>query len=169
MKKVTNYIQDALFALLKEKSLEDITINELVKKAGVCRASFYRNFYYLSDVLQNYVDSLFNRILKTNKIDPNHIEHHMQYVYEVLYEEKGKLTVLEKHNLLHLLDKGYEALCLEQVKALNSYRNDYQIAYFTGASAFVIRNWIKKGFRESPKELANITVNNILGTRTIGK
>lgn len=41
---VCTYIEEATIDLLKKKKLKDITIMEVVKKAGVCRASFYRNY-----------------------------------------------------------------------------------------------------------------------------
>ena len=48
---VTADITDALFELLKTKELPQITVTELIKNAGVCRASFYRNFYLTEDVM----------------------------------------------------------------------------------------------------------------------
>lgn len=61
---VKNAIAKALFLLMETKALSDITIKELVEKAGVARASFYRNFttkvsvisYYLQNMLINYKD-----------------------------------------------------------------------------------------------------------------
>lgn len=48
--RVKRSIADALFALMAEKSLADISITELVGRAGVARASFYRNFSSKEDV-----------------------------------------------------------------------------------------------------------------------
>lgn len=41
---VKNFITEALIKLLKNKTLDKITITEITNKAGVGRASFYRNF-----------------------------------------------------------------------------------------------------------------------------
>ena len=40
---VVEHITDALFDLIKHKHINDISIGELCDKAGVGRASFYRN------------------------------------------------------------------------------------------------------------------------------
>ena len=39
-----HYIALALFKLMEKMDFKDITITEIVKKAGVGRATFYRNF-----------------------------------------------------------------------------------------------------------------------------
>lgn len=41
---VKECITEALLKLMNEKAISDITITELVERAGVARASFYRNF-----------------------------------------------------------------------------------------------------------------------------
>ena len=59
---VTTDITDALFELLKSKELSQITITELIRKAGVCRASFYRNFYLTEDVIRQYGTAMYAEI-----------------------------------------------------------------------------------------------------------
>lgn len=49
--RVKQSITKALFALMKEKSLSGVQITELVSRAGVARASFYRNYSSKEDVL----------------------------------------------------------------------------------------------------------------------
>lgn len=71
-KVVNEYITDALFDLLKVKELNKISILELIKKAGVCRSSFYRNYFYLEDVIRIYLDDVFERILSLTSIDEIH-------------------------------------------------------------------------------------------------
>lgn len=44
-------ITNTLFRLMEQKSLAEISITELVKGAGVARASFYRNYESKEDVL----------------------------------------------------------------------------------------------------------------------
>ena len=67
---VCTYIEEATIDLLKKKKLKDITIMEVVKKAGVCRASFYRNYADLEDILiyHHWRDFLYLIIKKMQKI-----------------------------------------------------------------------------------------------------
>lgn len=49
-----SYITTALFQLLKSHDLNDIKVTALVKRAGVSRMAFYRNFDSVEDVLNDY-------------------------------------------------------------------------------------------------------------------
>lgn len=59
-------ITNALFALVEEKSLADIHISEIVSRAGVARASFYRNYSSKEDVfvtlIRDVLDSFYQEI-----------------------------------------------------------------------------------------------------------
>ncbi|HCC00627.1 MAG TPA: TetR/AcrR family transcriptional regulator [Ruminococcaceae bacterium] len=50
------YLTTALFQILKNKSLEEIKITELVKRAGVSRMAFYRNYNTLEEILIAYFE-----------------------------------------------------------------------------------------------------------------
>ena len=56
--RVKRKITDALFLLMSEKSLADIHITELVKKAGVARASFYRHYSSTENVLVTLIQDI---------------------------------------------------------------------------------------------------------------
>lgn len=156
-KVVTDYIIDALFELLKKKELNQITINELVKKAGVCRSSFYRNFFLLEDVIKKYFNDLLSTIIFAFPLDLNQIETHSEYVYAELLKSREKLTLLESRGLLHLMDDAIYSSCSKQIEIIKQESNEYLTYFYTGASAFVIRTWIKKNFAETPHELAIYT------------
>lgn len=156
MHKVNQYIKEALFALLEKKDLEDISISELIAKAGVCRASFYRNFMSLEHVVRDYVVELMDKIGDDMPITATNLYEHSIHSYAILQKEKKRLSIMQKRNLLFMLDEGYYLLCRKQIKRLNAYRDEYQIAFFAGSSAFIIRTWIKNNFRETPEELSKI-------------
>jgi AcrR family transcriptional regulator len=50
------YLTTALFQLLATKELHQITVTELVKRAGVSRMAFYRNYQTLDDLLLAYFE-----------------------------------------------------------------------------------------------------------------
>ena len=51
---INDSITDALFILLKKKNANEISIIELIQKAGVSRNSFYRNFESIEDIAYKY-------------------------------------------------------------------------------------------------------------------
>ena len=57
----------ALLKLMKEKNISDITIKELTDKAGISRSTFYRHYSLPIDILRDYLQPSF---LKLIKVDP---------------------------------------------------------------------------------------------------
>jgi len=61
------YLITALLQLLKDKRLNEITVTQVVKRAGVSRMAFYRNFETLDDILIAYfkpkIDDEFNLVI----------------------------------------------------------------------------------------------------------
>jgi AcrR family transcriptional regulator len=55
---VKECITTALLKMLKERDFSDITITDLVKRAGVSRISFYRNYESKEDVLRKHIHLL---------------------------------------------------------------------------------------------------------------
>ena len=61
---VIEHINEALLGLLKEKSLNEISISEICETAGVGRMSFYRNYESKEDVIKNWaIDKVFSPIM----------------------------------------------------------------------------------------------------------
>jgi AcrR family transcriptional regulator len=56
------YLTTALFQLLATKELQQITVTELVKRAGVSRMAFYRNYQTLDDLLLAYFEPQMTRL-----------------------------------------------------------------------------------------------------------
>ncbi|WP_334329357.1 TetR/AcrR family transcriptional regulator [Companilactobacillus sp. HBUAS59699] len=53
-----DYLTTALLQLLETKDLKDISVSQVVKRAGVSRMAFYRNFDTLDDLLTSYFEPL---------------------------------------------------------------------------------------------------------------
>ena len=58
-------ITDALVSLLDEKTLDKITITDIVKKANINRGTFYSHYSSVSDVVTSIFESSF-KIIKTS-------------------------------------------------------------------------------------------------------
>ena len=59
------YIQEALLLLMEENDYEKIKITDIIKKSGVSRSAFYRNYYWKKDIL---VDMCSRISLENDKI-----------------------------------------------------------------------------------------------------
>ena len=165
-RKVTDYITDALFELLKEKKLEQITTTDIIKKAGVCRSSFYRNFYLPEDVIRQYGSALFDEINRNITIAPEGIREHIYTVNALFWHHREHLILLENRGLFHLLEGPILENCVLQFQRLGIPNNRYHTAYYAGATTHLIRAWIHNGFEESPEEMSEIICNMLCSRLT---
>lgn len=52
---VTKALGEALIELMKTEAIEKITVDELTGKAGIGRATYFRNFNGKEDILTSYI------------------------------------------------------------------------------------------------------------------
>lgn len=155
-RKVADDITDALFELLKTKNLVDITTTEIIKKAGVCRSSFYRNFYLPEDVIRQYGVAMFEDIYRKIPLVQEGMREHIEAVNTYLWSRREHLTLIEKRGLFYLLAGPILEHCLIQIRRLDVWNNRYQAEFYAGATTHVVRAWIQNGFEESPHEITDI-------------
>lgn len=153
---VTTDITDALFELLKTMDLSKISVTELIKKAGVCRASFYRNFYLTEDVIRQYGSDMYAQINRTIPLNPGGIYEHILAVNTYLYTQRERLTLIEKRGLYHLMEDPIMEQCVFQLQRLGVWTNHYQAEFYAGAVTHMLRVWARRSFAESPEEITRI-------------
>lgn len=158
-KHVGHDITCALFELLKAKPLSDITTTDIIKKAGVCRSSFYRNFYLPEDVIRQYGVALFQEIDRHAPSAQEGLQEHILSFNTYLWAQQERLTLIENRRLFHLLEEPITEHCRRQIQRLGACSNRYHVEYHAGATAQLIRAWIHNGFEESPQEMSELICN----------
>lgn len=153
---VTSDITDALFELLKTKELSKITVTELIRKAGVCRASFYRNFYLTEDVIRQYGIALYAEINQRIPLNLNGIYEHILAVNTYLFSEREHLMLIERRGLYYLLEEPILQQCMYQLQRLDAWNNRYQAEFYAGATSQLLRAWVRNDCAESPDEITRI-------------
>ena len=156
---VTADITDALFELLKIKQLSKITVTELIKKAGVCRASFYRNFYLTEDVIRQYGVDMYAEINRTIPLVSGQIYEHILAVNTYLFTQRERLALIEKRGLYHLMEEPIMEQCVFQLQRLGIWSDYYQAEFYAGAVTHLLRVWARNNYAESPEEITRIIYN----------
>lgn len=148
-----NYIKEqlaiTLFNLIKTKEFTDISISELVDKAGVGRASFYRKFTCKEDVLSQYITEKLEKWKKD--FDANPSDDFILSLFNYFYDNKELYLLLYKANLSNLLYEG-----IRIASGINSPPDNispYVVANFAGALFGVADEWIRRGMIETPEQL----------------
>lgn len=148
-----NYIKEqlaiTLFDLIKTKEFSDISISELVNKAGVGRASFYRKYTCKEDVLSQYITEKLEQW--KNDFDANPVGDFTVSLFNYFYENKEIYLLLYKANLSNIL---YESIRI--ASGINSQSNNiltYEVATFAGTLFGLTDEWMRNGMLETPQEL----------------
>lgn len=153
---VKNSIAKALLLLLENKSLPSITITELVHKAGVARASFYRNFKTKEDVISYFLLTLLNKYKEKYSADLAHIARYdnvlRTFQYVLQYEKEFLLLFKEKLGQM-LLDamNTYIIDSTDLKKEKQLYK--YPFYSYAGALYNVIYYWITSGCKETIEQI----------------
>jgi len=153
---INNSITDALFILLKKKHINDISITELIQKAGVSRNSFYRNFETLEDIAYKFFMKEANmwwenRVIKEHIQDTNAIGkslfEHFYTIKEriILTYEKGLSSAFIKH----IFD------CAFRERNANDKQQCYSVARVAGLICGLMNEWVKGKMTDNPEYVAS--------------
>lgn len=154
--RVKKQITDAMFELMHEKSFSDITITELIQRAGVARASYYRNYSSKEDIIETLMDDVleyyrsgiaedepflsYSNILRSFRF----FQGFSQYIID-LYQSGFADILMEKLNQFHESIVGN--------MPASSIRR-YEIYAYMGALVNVAMCWLQDGQKETPEEMA---------------
>ena len=155
--RVKKSITAALFTLVQEKNLADIHITEIIREAGVARASFYRNYCskedivvtLIRDILQEYRERIryedgnfytYHNIL----LSFQHFEKYRDYVLN-LCRSGFSTAILEELNLFHE--------SIEGTMPASSIQK-YELYVYIGALFNTALVWLEDEQRISAEEVA---------------
>ena len=165
---VSDRIAGAMLQLLAEKPFMDITVTDVVKKAEVSRASFYRNYKTTTDVLDHIISETVNGlaalVLPAMK-DPSE-ENLRSFLYDYIdfvNNDNQKYIFKSMENLTILLSR----LVKESKKVFMERESDSMTAIYNPEAKFfminaVILKWNEMGRRESVDDIVSYLLKAIL-------
>lgn len=157
--RVKRNITLALLNLMDEKSISEISISEIVARAGVARASFYRNYA----TKENVITMLMAGILEEYRATIIYEEDNF-YTYQNIYTSFVFFSRYGKQ-LLDLQRFGYGSLILEMLNQFHeevagdmpsSSIEQYSIYIYIGSLYNTTMKWLQSGKKESVDEIAQM-------------
>ena len=158
-----NKLGDALIALMQEKCFEEITVQDVLDRAGVGRATFYvhyrdKNDLFLSDV-EDFLE-LMSTALHRQNASPRRllpVEEFFAHVREVR-DFYAALVRSGKVNDVLALIRGFFARSIEhrlQTTGLeiDSTRRSAHAYALAGSFLSLLEWWIDKGMKADPREM----------------
>ena len=160
---VQQCITQALFDLLEKNEYEAITVKDLVTRAGVCRASFYRNYFTVSEVIDRFLDDVFAGAYPVDTMTAETIGACVMQSFRATKQYRRQLRLLNKRGLLYRVHAGLYRQTLNQIEQLQVLHNRYQPHFFSGASAAMLCAWVENDFAESEEEMTRIFLESLRG------
>lgn len=164
--RVKRGIAEALFALMKEKKLKEIKVSEIVKKAGVARSSYYRNFDSKEMVLCEFLNILNEEFRKRD--EAKGIKFNIDNLDYLGALHGFKFYLKYREYVEELFKNGFSYIYLDflnsQIEEIagdmpaNSIER-YKLYAYTGALFNTIVKWIEGGAKENPEEMARFFVD----------
>lgn len=161
-KQSSKMLYDGLAMLMRERAFDDITVTDLIKVAKVGRATFYRNFDTIEDILRLRCDQVCDGLI------PYYIEYYHEYGNEVpMPRLKPMLRYFDAHsdmielliqaNQLDMLAKAFRR---EAEPYLASFGVEgayvgYSLTIRIGVAISILSYWIETGKQQTPDELAD--------------
>lgn len=153
---VKQYLTEAAFRLMEKKDYRYISVSELVNTAGVCRASFYRNYLCVESIVDEYLENTFKEIYYKYPMSQTNMRETILHIFAEIKSRRRYLDILKRQNLLDRMSRFLYDDTLKMINRLNVFNNRYQPHFFAGASFALIKAWIEYGFEESEQEMTDI-------------
>lgn len=163
-------IADAVIFLVKEKPVEKITVDEIVKKAGVGRATYFRSFNSKNEAITFKFIKMWEQYCELNDVkvrdsfDLDNARHFFEYNYSI----RHILEIVYRAGLQEAIHESFYRIVLtmeHQVVVPKLYREKFYAHGLYG----LLDEWVKRGFSETPDEMAQITTQIVLTPYNAGK
>ena len=180
VRKSKDSLKNSLIELMQSKSVNNITVKELVIKADLNRSTFYNYYCDIPDMLKKLEEKLYTEFLYTierhiYKCDKNiaisegtheFIEDMCNVIKDnydfckCIFSKNGDL------NFLFELEEIIENHLRDQLKEKFDRKVDhlsYVYSFFKSGYIGILKTWMKGGCKESTKEIADLTYNLLKG------
>lgn len=159
-----HYIVQALFKLMNEYEYEKISVTDIVQKAGVGRATFYRYFKRKEDVIEFYFTHNTKEFMFEQRYYPRCKEDYIaivRNVFEKFKANKQCFKLIKRAHLEYLyldfLNRNFAQMFKDEYADFNEY-----VPYMYAGMVFnVSMRWLQNDCQDSIESIAQAMINAI--------
>lgn len=155
-------LADALMQCMEEKDFTQITVSDLQRESGVSRATFYRLFDNVQDVLAYQCQEISDDLtVKYQKSGEDSEDSFLLFTLRYLFSHHKLLEAIFKVNRGDILQQALLRnlwFLKEQfpIKDVPDEQFDYLFASSAGILGSILMVWVRHGQKETPEELLAI-------------
>lgn len=157
-------IEKVFIELLQTKDLNEISVSDICKRAGLNRTTFYANYtdiYGLADAIRDQLEVAVSDLYSdeiTQGFNSNNYLKLFRHIKEnqIFYQTYFKLGY----------DNQYKIISYDTSLAQTHFQNKfirYHMEFFKAGITQIIKLWLKNGCQESPEELFDIIKSEYRG------
>lgn len=155
---VKDRLFSALIKLAGQKDWSSLTVTELIEGAGVARASFYRNFKSVEEIIDYGVQQMARRYHEGKPSPAEDFHSREMMLYKFQFYQRYANIVLAYHDSkmsTSLLDVITDCEIEAWGDMPASSISKYQLYYYAGAFYNMMLCWLESGAKESPEAMAD--------------
>ena len=164
---VKELMKKGMISLLTKKTFIDITVTDLVKESGVARASFYRVYNNIDQVIEDVVEEILDNYKKSVVPyliikDEIKIRQIVTSFFVSFKEKSADLFNLLPENFTFLVSKlEQSAISNKDYNPTSSIEEKYIPGLVLVTIVAIIKIWERNGFKETPEELTDFSYQAI--------
>ena len=150
-------IEAALVMLMKDHDFDSISITDIIRRAGVSRSAYYRNYTSKQDILANIYERVATTIVDALSIEL--ATQNMVNSYRVLFDKVQEISSLfEIIQMAGMMDQFQMTVNAKYLQAIdvNSATEYYRVLSWIGSIFNIILGWMQRENRETPEQMAQI-------------
>ena len=160
------WMGEALIQLLMEKDYSKITIDDITEKAGVGRASWFRNFGSKNEAITYALSRRWKKYAAEKNIIPDdaHAAENSILYFEFIYSTRDSLTAIYQAGLESAFYDAYTSVMVPKESEDTAFV--YHQKFFAFGLIGIVDEWIHRDFKESPEKMSKIFTDNILSIKS---
>lgn len=157
-------IEHVFVELLQTKQLNQITVSDICKKAGLNRTTFYANYldiYDLADKIKGHLESELERLYQDELINNFNSNDYLKLFRHIKDNQLFYKTYFKLG-----YDNNYKILLYDTEQAEKYFNNkhiEYHIEFFRHGLNAVVKRWLENDCAETPEEIAEIIQSEYQG------
>lgn len=175
--KTRRQLKKGLAVLMKEKSVNQITVKELVEEVDINRSTFYLHFKDIQDLLREIEENMEAQIKRAIEEHPivsgnENAFYFIEDMFRVLDEEREISKALIGPNgdmgFIHHIEriiKENSRGTLEKMFPGKKEDLKYFYAFCLSGCLGLVKVWLNEGEEKSPEEMAQMTFNMIANAK----
>lgn len=150
-------IEKVFVELIQIKEINEISVSDICKRAGLNRTTFYANYIDIYDLADKMHDKLENEVAELYSFEREHNYNSNNYLKLFQHIKDNQIFYKTYFKLGYANQKRTYIYDIDQAKNYFGDKHiEYHIEFFKAGFNAIVKIWLDGGCRETPEEMLEI-------------